>query len=305
MIPVLARTMLDLAQARRALRAPMVLVPTMGALHEGHRTLLRRARRLAEPAGSVIVSVFVNPLQFGPGEDFELYPRTLEADVALCREEGVAVVFAPGVAEMYPSLEAHRRPGREQLITVDAGPMGDILEGASRPGFFCGVLTVILKLFQVIQPQIAVFGEKDAQQLALVERMTKDFNLGIQIVAVPTVRDADGLATSSRNTYLSGAERATALAISRALQAALAARPRTIDVVLAAARRVLDDAGQLITPLTVDYLVLADPVTFAPVSPGFSGNALLLVAAKVGTIRLIDNIFLVVTNDVDAREPRA
>ena len=163
MIPILARTRLGLAAARRALPAPVVLVPTMGALHDGHRALLRRARETSRPNGSVVVSVFVNPLQFGPGEDLDRYPRSLDDDMKICGAEGVSVVFAPGAAQMYP---------QEQLITIDPGPMGQVLEGASRPGFFTGVLTVVLKLFQLVQPDVAVFGEKDAQQLALVRRMT-------------------------------------------------------------------------------------------------------------------------------------
>ncbi|MBO0776083.1 MAG: pantoate--beta-alanine ligase, partial [Actinobacteria bacterium] len=162
----------------------------MGALHEGHRALLRRARELARPGGSVLVSIFVNPLQFGPSEDFGRYPRTLDDDVAVCGQEGVDVVFVPASGQMYP---------REQLITVSPGPMGELLEGASRPGFFSGVLTVVLKLFQLTRPDIAVFGEKDAQQLALVQRLAEDFDLGITIAAVPIVRDPDGLAVSSRN----------------------------------------------------------------------------------------------------------
>lgn len=281
MTPVLARTIPDLAAARGALGTPATLVPTMGALHEGHRALLQRARELSQPNGSVIVSIFVNPLQFGAGEDLALYPRTLEADLTLCGQEGSTVVFAPDNSQMYP---------REQLITVDPGPIGEILEGDSRPGFFTGVLTVILKLFQLVRPQTAVFGEKDAQQLALVKQMTEDFNLGIEIESVPTVRDTDGLATSSRNTYLSAAERATALALSRALRAGLAARKHGPAAVMAAAKRILDDAGRINPPLVLDYLVLADAATFAPVNPGFTGESLLLVAGKVGATRLIDNL---------------
>lgn len=281
MIPALARTRLGLAAARRPLGSPVVLVPTMGALHEGHRALLRRARELAGPPGSVLVSVFVNPLQFGPGEDFGRYPRTLDADMAICGEEGAAVVFAPGSGQMYP---------REQLITVDPGPMGRVLEGEFRPGFFTGVLTVVLKLFQLTRPDIAMFGEKDAQQLALVRRMAADFDLGIEIASVPIVRDPDGLATSSRNRYLSGPERASALALPAALRAGLAAAGHGAGEVMAAAQRVLDQAAHAGPPVVPDYLSLVEPATFTPVKPGDEGEALLLVAARVGPTRLIDNM---------------
>ena len=210
MIPILARTKNGLAAAGATLRPPVVLVPTMGALHDGHRALLRRAHQIAGRNGSVLVSVFVNPLQFGAGEDLDRYPRSLQADVAICADEGVSVVFAPAHDQMYPA---------EQMITVRPGSMGDILEGAFRPGFFDGVLTVVLKLFNLVRPDVAVFGEKDAQQLALVRRMVADLNLAVQIEPVPTVREPDGLAISSRNSYLSPAERVSALALSRALRA--------------------------------------------------------------------------------------
>jgi pantoate--beta-alanine ligase len=280
-IPVLARTRLGLAAARRPLSSPVVLVPTMGALHEGHRALLRRARELAHPGGSVVVSVFVNPLQFGAGEDLDRYPRTLDADLAVCAAEGAALVFAPGPGQVYP---------REQLITVDPGPVGRVLEGASRPGHFAGVLTVVLKLFQLTRPDIAVFGEKDAQQLALVRRMVLDFDLPVTIESVPVVRDPDGLAVSSRNAYLSAAERASALALSRALRAGVAAREAGPEAVLAAAQRVLDEAARADPPLIPDYLALVEPDTFTPVKPGYSGEARLLVAGRAGATRLIDNM---------------
>jgi pantoate--beta-alanine ligase len=278
--PVLVRTKTDFAAARSGLAGPVVLVPTMGALHQGHRALLRRAGQIAAPNGCVVVSVFVNPLQFGPGEDFGSYPRVLERDLAVCAEEGVAVVFAPGRAEMYPA---------EPMIRVDPGPVGQLLEGSSRPGFFVGVLTVVLKLFHVTRPDVAVFGQKDAQQLALVRRMTADLDLGVQIAAVPIVRDPDGLAVSSRNTYLSREERPTSLALSRGLAAGAAAAAGGPAAVLAAARAVLDQAAAADPPLILDYLALVDPVSFTGVGDGHRGQALLLVAAKVGTTRLIDN----------------
>jgi pantoate--beta-alanine ligase len=279
-IPILARTKNGLAAAGATLRPPVVLVPTMGALHNGHRALLRRARQIAGGNGAVLVSVFVNPLQFGVGEDLDRYPRSLQADIAVCAEEGVSVVFAPGHDQMYPV---------EQMITVRPGSMGDILEGAFRPGFFDGVLTVVLKLFNLVRPDVAVFGEKDAQQLALVRRMVADLNLAVQIEPVPTVREPDGLAISSRNNYLSPAERVSALALSRALRAGQAAVTGGPAAVLAAAQEELGTAARADPPLVTDYLVLADPASFAAVPAGHAGAALLLIAATVGKTRLIDN----------------
>jgi pantoate--beta-alanine ligase len=259
---------------------PLVLVPTMGALHQGHRALLRLAREMSGPNGSVVVSVFVNPLQFGAGEDFGRYPRAEQRDLAVCAEEGAAVVFAPAREEMYPA---------EPLVTVDPGPVGRLLEGSSRPGFFGGVLTVVLKLFQIAAPDVAVFGQKDAQQLALVRRMTADLDLGVEIAAVPIVRDPDGLAVSSRNAYLSPRERSAALALSRALEAGATETAAGPGGVLAAAGAVLDKAAAADPPLVLDYLALVDPVTFTPAGDGHHGPALLLVAARAGTTRLIDN----------------
>jgi pantoate--beta-alanine ligase len=283
MIPVLARTRTGLAAARATLRPPVVLVPTMGALHEGHRALLRRAREISGSNGSLVVSVFVNPLQFGAGEDLDRYPRTLDADVAICAQEGAAVVFAPGHEQMYPA---------GQMVTVSPGPMGDVLEGAFRPGFFDGVLTVVLKLFNLVMPDAAVFGEKDAQQLALVRRMVADLNLTVRVDSVPTVRDPDGLAVSSRNRYLSGSERVTALALPRALLAGTAAAAGGPAAALAAAQAELAAAGAADPPLATDYLALAAPDTFAEIGQGHAGAALLLVAATVGKTRLIDNVRL-------------
>jgi pantoate--beta-alanine ligase len=259
---------------------PAVLVPTMGALHRGHRALLRVARQITGHNGCIVVSVFVNPLQFGAGEDFGSYPRTLDADLAICAEEGVAAVFAPSPDEMYPS---------PPLVRVDPGPVGQLLEGRSRPGFFTGVLTVVLKLFAVVRPDVAVFGQKDAQQLALVRQMSADLDLGVEVVGVPIVRDPDGLAVSSRNAYLSPAERSTALALSRGLTAGAEEAASGPGAVLAAARAVLDKAATADPPLVLDYLELVDPVTFTEVGGGYHGQALLLVAARSGTTRLIDN----------------
>jgi pantoate--beta-alanine ligase len=284
-----ARSRDELAAARQKLAAPVVLVPTMGALHEGHRALLRRARALAGPGGSVAVSVFVNPLQFGPNEDLDSYPRTLEADLAVCAAEGVDLVFAPGVTDMYP---------QPQLVTVNPGPTGEILEGAFRPGFFHGVLTVVLKLFSLVRPDTAVFGQKDAQQLVLVRRMSADFGLGIEVEAVPTVRAADGLALSSRNKYLSEAERAIAPVLYRALSAGAAAAPAGPAAVLAAAQAALSEDSRTrpreASP-RVDYLALVDGRSYGLVRDDdleFRGSAVLAVAARVGTTRLIDNVIV-------------
>jgi pantoate--beta-alanine ligase len=298
---IVARTRAELSEARGKLPSPVVLVPTMGALHDGHRALLRRARQLAGPCGAVAVSIFVNPLQFGPNEDLGSYPRTLDPDLAACQAEGVDLVFAPSVREMYP---------QEQLIRVDPGPTGQILEGEFRPGFFHGVLTVVLKLFSLVRPDIAVFGQKDAQQLVLVRRMCADFGLGIEIEAVPTVRAADGLALASRNTYLSPQERAVAPVLYRALSAGAAAAGAGPAAVLAAAQAVLDrpvpdaavpddsvpdDAVPDDAVPRVDYLALADARSYAPVLPDdldFHGQAVLAIAARVGTTRLIDNVIV-------------
>ena len=274
----LVTTRAELAAARTELSAPVVLVPTMGALHSGHQSLLRRASEIAGPSGSVVVSIFVNPRQFGPGEDLGRYPHTLDADLAMCAAEGVALVFAPVVTEVYPA---------DPQVTVDPGPLGQILEGEFRPGFFGGVLTVVLKLFSLVRPDVAVFGQKDAQQLALVRQMSADFNLGVEVVPVPTFRDPDGLAASSRNRYLSAADRQVALALPAALQAGAARAADGPETVLATARSYLGTQS-----LTFDYLVLMDAQTFQPVAAGFAGQAILLVAARVGTTRLIDNVLV-------------
>lgn len=282
-VPMLVRTRKGLTAARAALSGPVVLVPTMGALHDGHRSPLRLARELAGQHGSVLVSIFVNPLQFGPTEDYDRYPRPLDHDMAVCAEEGVRAVFAPRRAEIYPT---------EPMVTVNPGPMGRLLEGRSRPGFFDGVLTVVLKLFQLTMPDVAVFGAKDAQQLALIRQMVTDLDLGVHIAAAPLHRDPDGLAASSRNAYLSAAERSSALALSRALTAAGAVAGQGATKVVAAAKAVLHAAATAAPPVVLDYLALADPDTFAEVGAGYSGPALLLVAARVGSTRLIDNVSL-------------
>src|SRR4051794_22722760 len=196
MTPAVSETTADLRKLCADLPGPVALVPTMGALHEGHRSLVRAAR---ERAGSVVVSVFVNPTQFGPGEDFDRYPRTWDADLAALAEEGADVVFHPGVDEVY-------QPGAAG-VTVQPGPLGDVLEGAVRPGHFAGVLTVVAKLFGLVSPDLAFFGEKDYQQLTLIRAMARELALGVEVVGVPTVREEDGLALSSRNQYLAREQR--------------------------------------------------------------------------------------------------
>jgi pantoate--beta-alanine ligase len=284
MIPIVARTVTGMAAARQSLRSPVVLVPTMGALHEGHRALLRAARKLAGPDGAVVVSVFVNPLQFGPGSDLDRYPRDLARDVAICSSEEVSVVFAPVVEQIYPN---------EQRVTVNPGSVGELLEGKFRPGFFAGVLTVVLKIFNLVRPDVAVFGQKDAQQVFLVRQMVTDLNLGIDIAAVPTVREPDGLAASSRNAYLSAEDRVTARQLSRALRAGVAAADSGPSAVLGAARQELAKAESADPPLVTDYLELVDPRTFASVAAVATGPAVLLVAGTVGKTRLIDNAPLI------------
>jgi pantoate--beta-alanine ligase len=270
---IVARSREDLVKARRG--GDVALVPTMGALHEGHRTLIREARVRAD---QVVVSIFVNPLQFGPNEDFSRYPRTFGADLDVCRAEGVDVVFHPAAEDMYA-------PDRQ--VSVHAGRMGEIVEGAVRPGHFDGMLTVVLKLFNLVHPDLAVFGQKDAQQLALIRRMVADLDLPIEILGAPTVRESDGLALSSRNRFLSDDDRETAVALSRALRAGAA--ELTPAGIRAAAQEVLDAAGPR---LDVDYLALVDPATFAEVSETYEGMAVLAVAARVGSTRLIDNVTL-------------
>lgn len=276
-----ATTRAELSAARDKMPGPVVLVPTMGALHDGHRALLARAREAAGQSGTVVVSVFVNPLQFGPSEDLDRYPRTLPADLEVCEAAHVDLVFAPGADEMYPA---------PQQLTVDPGPAGDILEGEFRPGFFRGVLTVVLKLFSLVRPDTAVFGQKDAQQLALVRRLVADFALGIAIEAVPTVRDADGLALSSRNKYLSPSERKVAPALHQALAAGGAAAARGPRAVLDAASRFISAVPALID---VDYIALVDAETYQPVrDDDFSGATVLAIAARLGGTRLIDNVIV-------------
>jgi len=264
------------AEARTAGRG-IALVPTMGALHPGHLSHVERLREL-DPTAFVVVSIFVNPLQFGVGEDFERYPRTLDDDVARLAEVGADAVFAPSVAEMYPDGGA--------LVTISAGPVGAAFEGAARPGHFDGALTVVAKLLQIVAPDVASFGQKDAQQLWLIGRMVRDLDMPVRVLDVPTVREADGLAMSSRNRYLSAAERHAALALSRALAASESAADAGVAAALAAGDAILADTAGV----EVDYLAIVDAMTFSPVPDGFRGPVIAIVAARVGTTRLIDNV---------------
>ncbi|MFB6986473.1 pantoate--beta-alanine ligase [Streptomyces sp. NPDC056178] len=321
----LLRTAAELA-AFAPRKGPRAVVMTMGALHEGHATLIRTARAAAGPDGQVVVTVFVNPLQFGEAADLERYPRTLEADRAVAGAAGADAVFAPSVEEVYP--------GGEPQVRISAGPMGERLEGAFRPGHFDGMLTVVAKLLHLTRPDAAFYGQKDAQQLALIRRMVRDLNFPVEIVGVETVREPDGLALSSRNRFLDAEERHTALALSRALfaardrlaaQQALHARAQTtaattgraaaltalgetraaadtqavalarpVDgpaAVRAAAQLILEDAAAEQPPLALDYLALVDPADFTEIPDDrTTGDAILAIAAKVGKTRLIDNI---------------
>jgi pantoate--beta-alanine ligase len=247
----------------------------MGALHEGHAALMRFARA---DCAAVIATIFVNPLQFGPDEDFDRYPRTLDADLALCAAEGVDLVFAPEVEDMYP--------GGTPLVRIDPGPLGQRLEGESRPGHFAGMLTVVAKLLTLTRPDRAYFGEKDYQQLVLIRRMTGDLNLGVDVVGVPIVRDDDGLARSSRNRYLSPEQRAAAAAIPRAVEAGQRAAER-------GRRAALDAVAQTLAQqplLRVDRIDVVDAATLdVPSGPTGGQAGRLLVAVFAGTTRLIDN----------------
>lgn len=279
---ILARQKDEVRARRAALRdrgERLALVPTMGSLHEGHLSLVRRAR---ERADRVALSIFVNPAQFGAGEDLERYPRNLEGDLEKCRREGVWMVYAPkDAAEVYP-------PGYATWVDVE-GALVSGLCGARRPGHFRGVATVVLKLFHLFEPELAVFGKKDYQQLAVVRKMAEDLDLGLRIEGGETVREADGLALSSRNAYLSPEERARATALHRGLEAARArfeAGERRSAALLEAARAIVAPSVD-----RIDYLEVVDARSLAPVEE-IREKACLLVAAHVGETRLIDNLEL-------------
>ncbi|WP_020664259.1 pantoate--beta-alanine ligase [Amycolatopsis benzoatilytica] len=264
-----------ISQVSRALRSvgrKIALVPTMGALHDGHRELLRRAKRL--PNTVVAASIFVNPLQFGEGEDFEAYPRQLEADLSTLSEAGVELAFTPKASDLIDE---------NAVITLNPGPLGDQLEGAARPGHFSGMLTIVAKLLNVVRPDYAFFGEKDYQQLVLIKRMVKDLNIDTRIIGVPTVRERDGLALSSRNVYLTPEQREDAVVLSAALSAGAHVGRDGAEAVLDLARKTLAARPQV----KVDYLELrGTDLGPAPVD----GEARLLIAARVGSTRLIDNV---------------
>jgi pantoate--beta-alanine ligase len=262
----------------RAVGETVALVPTMGYLHEGHLSLVDRAR---ETADRVMMSIFVNPLQFGPTEDLARYPRDLERDLQMAHGRGVDLVFAPSVDEMYP----HGEP----QVSVIPGALAERMEGAIRPGHFRGVLTVVAKLFGIFQPDVAVFGQKDFQQAALIRRMALDLDLGVRVEVAPIVREPDGLAMSSRNVYLSGEERERALALSRGLErcrALFAAGERDAEALRASLWNALSVPG-----VEPEYAEAADPLTLEPVAQAAPGTVL-LVAARVGRTRLIDNAVL-------------
>lgn len=274
-------TDIDAVRARvstaRGAGETVALVPTMGALHDGHLAHVRRAR---ERAGLVVVSIFVNPLQFGENEDLDRYPRTLDADLDALAPLGADAVFAPSPEQMYPA-------GAPETV-VAAGTVGDTFEGAERPGHFDGVLTVVSKLLHIVEPDVATFGRKDAQQLALVRRMVTDLSFRTRIEPIDTVREDDGLAMSSRNQFLRPDERHAAAVIPAALAAAREEAPSGADSALMAARAALA-TEVLVTP---DYVALVDPERFTPVADDHTGEALAILAARVGGVRLLDNALL-------------
>ena len=280
-VPVLASTREELgavlADARKQGRR-ISFVPTMGALHEGHASLMREAARHAD---DVVVSVFVNPMQFAPTEDLERYPRTLPEDLDLCAAQGVAVVFAPSNDEVYAGGFTHESIG--DRVTVDPGRLATILEGESRPGHFDGVLTVVAKLFGLVQPDVAVFGQKDYQQLTLIRAMVRDLCLPIEVVGAETVRDSDGLALSSRNRYLDPAQRQAATVLNRALRAAQGRAAYGVPAARRAATSVLASEPDV----ELDYLALTSVELGDPPE---NGDGRILVAARFGTTRLIDNM---------------
>ena len=277
----------DVSRALRHTGRRVMLVPTMGALHDGHLSLVRAAKRV--PGSVVVVSIFVNPLQFGADEDLDAYPRIVDADLALLRSEGVEIAFTPSAAAMYPD---------GPRTAVHPGPLGSELEGAARPTHFAGMLTVVLKLLQIVHPDRVFFGEKDYQQLVLVRQMVADLNVDTRVVGVPIVRELDGLAMSSRNRYLDPAQREVAGLLSAALLAGTHAASVGAEAALRAARAVLSE----IPAIDVDYLEVRDPeLGPAPLH----GPARLLVAARLGTTRLLDNVAIEISTTVgaDGREP--
>jgi pantoate--beta-alanine ligase len=277
------RTIAECREARKKL-GRVGLVPTMGALHAGHVSLLEAARRQTE---HVVVSIFVNPAQFGPKEDFHKYPRPIETDLEKCDKTGATLIFQPAVEEIYP-------PGLSDVV-IDLPQLSSVLEGKHRPGHFRGVCQVVAKLFNIIEPDLAFFGQKDFQQLRILTAMVESLNWPIEIVGVPTVREPDGLALSSRNQYLGGDERQRALSISRALflaQGEVKSGVKQTNRLVATMQHTLLDAGTLgRVPVSIDYIAAVDPMTLKPVDL-VTGPTLLAIAARVGTTRLIDNVIV-------------
>jgi pantoate--beta-alanine ligase len=268
-----------IAEAQAQLRAKRrVLVPTMGALHKAHRELIRVAREAAGKDGEVVVSIFVNPLQFEPGSDYERYPRPEKADEEFCRNAGVNLLFRPSSEQLYAN---------DRSISVEETSLSSRLEGNSRPGHFRGVCTVVAKLFNILEPHAAVFGEKDFQQLAIVRRMVRDLNFNIEIIAVPTLREKDGLACSSRNQYLNPDERKEAAILHKALVASANAGKKSAGDIVGLARTVINQASLA----RIDYVELVDAQTLQPVEMA-GPNTVLLLAVFFGKTRLIDNIKL-------------
>ncbi|MEZ5324124.1 MAG: pantoate--beta-alanine ligase [Verrucomicrobiales bacterium] len=281
-LPKIAETIADVRKMVRDARQNVVLVPTMGALHDGHLELAREARRLVGDSGLVVVSVFVNPTQFGPNEDFDAYPRNLVRDVGMCGNAGVDVVFAPPPGEVYCG---------DASIDVVETSLSKLLCGASRPGHFAGVCLVVLKLFNIVQPHLAVFGKKDYQQLAIIRRMVRDLNVSVEIAGIDTVREPDGLAMSSRNAYLNAEERPQAAAIRRAMLAAADANSGG-QLAAAALVEIARDIIAWDAPLgRIDYLEVVDAETMQRVA-ATTRPALMAVAVFFGRCRLIDNIEL-------------
>ncbi|CAN5159757.1 pantoate--beta-alanine ligase [soil metagenome] len=280
--PLLVATRTELRDALSSSGGRVGLVPTMGALHDGHASLMAAARDEVG-TGPVVVSVFVNPMQFGAGEDLDRYPRTLDDDLDVCAREGVDVVFAPSVDEVYP--------GGEPMVSVDPGPVAETLEGLTRPGHFRGVLTVVAKLFGLVRPDVAVFGQKDYQQLVLIRRMAADLCQGVDVVGAPTLREPDGLALSSRNRFLGPEERLQAVALHRTLRAAADSSGYGVEAARVAARAELREA----LGVDLDYLEITLP-DLSPLPEYFDTDteARILIAARLGTTRLIDNLPLTI-----------
>ncbi len=275
-----AKELQRLLALQREASQTIAFVPTMGALHEGHLSLVEIARDRAE---IVVVSIFVNPLQFAAGEDFDKYPRTLQADAELLASHQVDFVYAPDVDDIY---------GESRQVTQHAGAVGETFEGVSRPGHFDGMLTVVARLFDIVKPDFAIFGSKDAQQLFLIKQMVAGSNHrwnSLQIIEGETVRESDGLALSSRNRYLSDSERVSARVISAALRTA-AAESSSAGERIRVAKQLIETEPQV----RLDYVALVNPSTFEAIDDSFTGRALLLVAAKVGNTRLIDNLSITI-----------